>query len=207
MPTLLVRLTAPMLAAAVLGLLAACAMAPSPERGVVEAETLTENEGIVFGMIVPLSYDARGKPMTGSRAPDLPYALYIGTPESVTLKRVFSSFTQTISGNTQQPQTFFAMKLPVGEYTLFKLNRPLGRTTGDVPIDVRFTVTPNQASYIGSLQLEFRATRGLFGAEALGDKVTLNVVDDSAQAIKTYKERNPEAAQAIVTSLMKVRRQ
>lgn len=197
---------APVLATALIGLLAACATAPPPERGVVEADAMHEDEGIVFGMVLPRSYDSRGKELTGDRAPDLPYELYIGTPESVTLKRVFSGFTQRISGNAQQPQTFFAIKLPAGEYTLFKLNRPLGRTTGDVPIDVRFTVTPSKAAYIGSLQIDFRATRGLFGSETAGEKVVLKVVDEPAQAIPIYKERNPDAKPAIVTNLMKMRR-
>jgi hypothetical protein len=207
LPALQTRPAVATLIAATLALVAACASDPAPERGIVEAKTLNDREGIVFGMLVPQVYDSRGKQLIGSAVPELPYEVYYGTADSLGVKRAFSGFTPSIAGNTQQPQTFFAMKLPAGEYSLFKLYRPFGRSTGAVATDVRFTVAPQKATYVGSLQIDFQAMRGILGAEIPGEKIALKVVDDTAQATKIYKERNPGAGQAIVTSLMQVREQ
>ncbi len=191
---------------ATLALLAACSSVPNPERGIVDTESLNEDDGIVFGTLVPQFYNSKGKPVGANDVPAIEYELYYGTAESIGLKRAFTGFTESISANTRQPQTFFAMKLPAGEYSLFKLYRPFPGTTGYVPTDVRFTVEPKKATYIGSLQVEFRATRGLLGEERVGEKIALKVVDDAATATRVYKERNPDAALDIVANLMKVRR-
>jgi hypothetical protein len=202
-----IRHVAAAMLAATLVLVTACATVPAPERGIVDTGTLNDDEGIVFGMLVPQYYNAGGKHLTGGAVPELPYELYFGTAESLNIKRVFSGFTESIAGNAQEPRTFFAMKLPAGEYSIFKLHRPLGRSTGVVTTDVRFTVSPDKATYVGSLQIDFRAAPGMLGAEIVGKKVALKVVDDTPEATQVYKQRNPAAKQPIVTSLMKVRRQ
>lgn len=205
-PTVRTSSTAFILAAAMFALLAACAVMPAPEQGVVDAGTLNEDEGIVFGVLAPLYYDSRGKQLSGKAVPEIDYELYFGIAENLGAKRAFSGFANSIPGNTREPQTFFAMKLRAGEYSLFKLHRPFSGTMGVIPTDVRFTVAPNTTTYIGSLQIEFRATRGWFGEERSGEKMALKVVDDAANATRVYKARNPKAAQAIVTSLMKPRK-
>lgn len=206
-PTARTSSTASLLAAATsFALLTACAVMPAPEQGVVDAGTLSEDEGIVFGVLTPRYYDSGGRQLSGKAVPEIDYELYFGVAENLGVKRAFSGFADSIPGNTREPQTFFAMKLPAGEYSLFKLHRPFSGTIGVIPTDVRFTVAPNTTTYIGSLQIDFRATRGLFGEKRVGEKVALNVVDDATNATRVYKERNPDAAQAIATSLMKPRK-
>lgn len=206
-PALPTRPVTVTLVATILALVTGCATLSAPERGIVDTEALHDGEGIVFGVLEPQYYNSHGTRLTGGSVPEIPYELYYGTAENISIKRAFSGFTESIAGNTQEPQTFFAMKLPAGEYSMFKLYRPLGKSTGAVPTDVRFTVTPDQATYVGSLQIDFRAAPGIFGTDIAAQKVALKVVDDAAQATQLYKERNPRARQAIVTSLMQVRRQ
>ena len=198
------RLSAPFAAALVL--FTACAGVPAPERGIVDGESLNEDEGIVFGILEPKVYDSQSNQLRGSAVPEIEYELYFGIAENLGVKRTFSGFHNSITGSTRRAQTFFAMKLPAGEYSFFKLHRPFPGTIGAVPADVRFSVAPNTATYIGSLQIEFRATRGMLGYERVGENVTFKVVDDAANATRTYKERNPGAAPAVVIGLMKPRR-
>lgn len=87
---------------------------------------------------------------------------------------------------------------------MFKVYRPFSGTIGFIPTDIRFKVAPNKATYIGSLQIDFRATRGLFGDERVGEKVAFKVSDDLEKATKVYKERNPSLGYEITTNLMKV---
>lgn len=193
------------LAVATMALLAACATA-TPESGVVDTETLNnEEEGIVFGVLLPQCFDSKGKQVACTAAPQIDYEFFYGETENITIQRAFTGFNDSITGNTRKPQTFFAMKLPVGEYSLFKLYRPFQGTTGFVPTDVRFKVEPNKATYIGSLEIQFRATRGIFGDERHGEKIALKVIDDAATATRLFKEHNPQVTQLIVTDLMKAR--
>lgn len=192
------------LAVAILVLLTACATSPSPEKGIVDTTTepLSEDEGIVFGVLVPQSFDSKGRQLEGKAVPEIAYEVFYGGTENITIQRAFTGLNDSIPGNTRQPQTFFAMKLSAGEYSMFKLYRPFQGQSGFIPTDVRFKVEPNKATYIGSLQIQFRATRGLFGEERNAEKVTLKVADDTANATRVFKERNPDARQEIVTTLM-----
>lgn len=195
------------LAIGAIALLTACATSLTPERGVVNAEELNpEEEGIVFGMLMPQAFDSKGKQLSGSAAPLIEYDFYYGGTENVAVQRVFAGLNDSIPGNTHQPETFFAMKLPAGEYSLFKLYRPFQGTSGFVPTDMRFKVEPNKATYIGSLQIQFRATRGILGTERHGEKIALQVVDDAPRATRIFKERNPQVTQEVITRLMKARR-
>jgi len=191
---------------AMLLLLAACAFAPAPETGTVEAETLDEDEGVVFGTVEPEYYDSKGKRLTGNAIPAIDYEIFYGTVQNIGVKRTFSGFADSISGTTRQPQTFFAMRLAAGDYTFFKLTRPFPGTSGTILSDVRFTVTSQKATYIGALQVEFRANRGVFGQERVGEKVVFKVSENMDDAAKLFKGRNPDAGFPVDTNLMKVRR-
>lgn len=194
------------LAAAILVFMSACATSPAPEVGVVDAEPLNEDEGIVFGVLEAQYFDSKGKQLSDKAAPEVSYEIFYGGTENITIQRAFTGFNDSISGSTRKPQTFFAMRLAAGEYSMFKLYRPFQGTTGYVPTDVRFTVEPNKATYIGSLQIQFRATRGILGEERVAEKITLKVVDDAASATQVFKQRNPNATHQITTVLMKAKR-
>ena len=182
---------------------AACAITP-PELGVVDGGALKKKEGIVFGILVPTYHNSKGEELTAEAALEIGYTLYFGTAENIGVKRAFSGLGDSMDGNTKYTETFFAMKLAAGQYSIFKLTRPFPGTMGAIPTDVRFTVTPNKATYIGSLQIDFRATRGLFGEERVGEKVAFKVADDLEKAVKIYKERNPNLGYEITTNLMKI---
>jgi hypothetical protein len=201
-----IRSTALILGAALAAMLAACS-SMAPQTGVVDDEPLNnEEEGIVFGMLVPQVFDSKGKPVSEKNLPNIEYDMFFGSAENVSISRAFTGFHESITGNTRIPQTFFAMKLPAGEYSLFKFYRPFQGTTGYVPTDMRFTVEPNKATYIGSLQIQFRSTKGLLGQERFGEKIAFKVVDDKENAIRMFKERNPHVTQEIATGLLKGRR-
>lgn len=198
-------------------LLAACASNPRPEGGVVDAETMEEDEGIVFGTIEGNYYNSKGTRLTGKAVPEIKYDLFYGEAENLGVKRTFSGFNESIAGNTTEPPTFFALRLPPGEYAFFKLHRAGGgpgeknpsleaRSSVNVPSDVRFTVAPKQATYVGSLQIEFRGTRGALGQERIGEKVAFKVADDTEKTVKTYKERNPSVSLPVATNLMQVKK-
>lgn len=198
---------------ALIFLLAACAGSVQPERGIVDAETLDEDIGIVFGTIEPNYYDAKGAEVAGKRLPEMKYELFFGDAENLGVKRTFSGFNQSISIATKDPETFFVLQLPQGEYSMFKLekylapDKPVREGAGDAfPSDVRFTVAPKQATYIGSLQVNFRATRSALGQQRLGDKVAFSVADKSDAATKTFQERNPDLKIALTKNLMQVKR-
>jgi hypothetical protein len=188
----------------VFALVAACAVPPPPEQGMVDTVPLKRREGIVFGILAPHYYNSKGEKLADKAIPDISYTLFFGTAESIAMKRAFSGLSESMDGNTKNPETLFAMKLPAGQYSIFKLYRPFAGTTGTVLTDMRFTVAPNKATYIGSLQIEFRATRGLFGEERVAANVAFEVTDDAEKATNMYRERNPNLGYEITTNLMKI---
>lgn len=183
-----------------------CAAVLPPDQGVVDSAPLDQDEGVVFGILAPNSYNSKGEKLAGKATPEIGYSLFYGVAENIAVKRAFSGLNESIDGNTKYSETFFAMRLPAGEYSMFQLHRPFSGTTGIIITDVRFTVTPNKATYIGSLQIDFRSTRGLFGQDRVAEKVAFRVTEDVEKATKMYRERNPSLGYEIATDLMKIRK-
>jgi len=196
---------------ALIALLGACAtppppledeMAPASSKGA--PTSLGAREGVVFGFLAPVYTNFKGEQVPGSSVKEISYELSYGTAENFGMKRAFSGFTNSIDGSTRQPATFFMLKLPVGEYSFFKLARPFPGTIGSIASDIRFGVAPGKATYIGTLQINFRAGRSIFGEDRPGELVSFKVLDDAEKATMTYKERNPNANFPLETKLMVV---
>ena len=180
-------------------LVTACATAPPSEQGVVTSGPLKDGEGIVYGTVVTNFYNSNGEklfPEDGWRG----YVFYFGTSTNLVVKRMYPGLSENIYVSTKPPETFFVRRLAAGEYSMFRLSRG----AGFVLTDIRFTVTPNKATYIGSLQIDFRGTRGLFGEERFGQKLAFKVIDDRDKVTKAFKERNPNLEHEVTTNLMKM---
>jgi len=144
------------------------------EQGVVSDAQLSQGEGIVFGILNTNSHYSIG----------FKYGIYFSNdtdPNSVFIRG------DTLRGDTNVPNLFFARRLPAGEYhasvlTTSNLNANLS------DLDPRFTVTPNNATYIGSLQIEFvgTSTQGLFGKRPAWG-VTIRVRNEFDKALQQYK--------------------
>lgn len=193
--TKLFRLAIPLVAIA---FITACSTVPPSGQSVVSSGLSKEGEGIVFGIIVTNYFNSKGEKITGDAVPDVGYTLRLGTATNLWAKEALNVWLgESIVGSTKYPETFFAKKLSAGEYSMFKLLASRGETRPDI----RFTVTPNKATYIGTLQMDFQGTQDLLGERIAG--VKFKVVDDPNNAIRTYKERNPNLDYEITTNLMK----
>jgi len=195
--------------ALVLLLVAGCAS--THEEGIVADAPLKEDEGIVFGILNTSSYDSKGNKRSMDASPAITYSITFGTSSSG-LGQAFDSNpysdmfgpNRVLKGATTYPEALFARRLPAGEYYVYELYRSVGNVSGRSYPNARFTVTPNKATYIGSLQLEFLSTTGLLGEERSGVQVALKVTNEFEKAQKQYKERNPRLPYEMTTKLMTV---
>ena len=174
---------------------ASCATAPRNEAA-IDTTTLKADEGIVIFSVAAQLCRQNGEKITGSEAPKVDYTLrYFDTSR-------FFGRGGNIDGDTQTPETLFARRLPAGEYKMDKLYASIGTMTANTPIDVHFTVSPNKATYIGSLQLEFRERKGTSNNET--QALALKVADNTANATNMFKTFNPALRCDIVTNLMRI---
>jgi hypothetical protein len=176
-------------------LVAGCAAVKSPDQGIVPDAPLKEAEGIVFGILATSSYDSKGDKLAGV---DIDYDIRFGSSSSrLTQQFELPNIERMFRGNTSTPR-LFARRLPAGDYYIFELTRGRGKAF----LDGRFTVAPNRATYIGSLEVEFRGAKGLFGEEMSASRIAVKVTNDLENALRQYKEKNPRLAYEITTNLM-----
>ncbi len=193
------------ISALILLLVAGCASVN--ETGIIADAPQKEDEGIVFGILNASSYDSKGSKHSMETGPAIEYGIRFGT-SSGGLGRAFDSTIysdmfgpkRVLAGSTAYPEALFARRLPAGDYYLYTLTRG----TGSAPLNARFTVTPNKATYIGSLQVEFLSMTGLFGEQRPAVQVVLKVTNELDKAQQLYKERNPRLPYEIITNLMTI---
>ena len=187
-------------------LLAGCAAVKPPEQGIVADAPQKQDEGIVFGILHASSYDSKGDKHSMEAGPGISYSIRYGTSSNFLAQR-FSlpiGADQVLEGHTKFPEVFFAKRLPAGDYYVYELVRSTPSGSGRGHPDARFTVTPNKATYIGSLQVEFFGGRGLLGDERSAQRVEIRVRNELDKAIQQYKERNPRLPYEITTKLMTI---
>ena len=192
-------------------LVAGCAAVKPPEQGIVADAAQKPDEGIVFGILNATSYDSKGDKHSKETGPNISYNITFG-PSSSLLAQHFTPFYEAIragrvlQGHTKFPEVFFAKRLPAGTYYIYEVSRSTPAGTGSVSLGAHFTVTPNKATYIGSIQVEFHGARGLLGDERSAQRAAISVTDEFDKAAQQYKERNPHLPLELATSLMKVGR-
>ncbi len=158
-----------------------------PEQGIVSDALLDKNEGIVFGTLGP--GDPKHDAALGNK-----YFIHYGPKRDPWDTSSFESWM--LQGHTLYP-VFFAKRLPVGEYQLYRLT--LGN--GAASVGARFTVASNKATYIGSLQVAFRDSPGILGGT--NTRVVMRATNELDNALQQYKQRNPRLPYEITTNLMK----
>ena len=187
-------------------LIAGCAAVKPPEQGIVADAPQKQDEGIAFGILNASSYDSKGDKHSMEAGPDISYSISYGTSSNSLVQR----FTLPIGadlilqGHTKFPEVFFAKRLPAGDYYVYELYRSTPGASGRGHLDARFTVTPNKATYIGSLQVEFHGARGLLGDERSAQRVAMKVTNELDKATNLYKERNPRLPYEITVNLMTI---
>ncbi len=62
--------------------------------------------------------------------------------------------SRVIKTSTDEEGTLFVLELPVGEYKVFSIDRTRFGGSAYVFTDIRFTVAPRKATYIGTLELQ-----------------------------------------------------
>jgi len=190
-------------------LVVGCAAVKPPEQGIVADTPQKQDEGIVFGILNASSYDSKGDKHSTETGPNISYGITFGPSSSVLAQR-FTPYAAAIGagrvleGQTKFPEVFFAKRLPAGTYYIYQVYRSTPAGTGNVSLDAHFTVTPNKATYIGSIQVEFHGARGLLGDERSAQRASIRVTNELDKATNLYKERNPRLPYEITTNLMTI---
>lgn len=107
---------------------------------------------------------------------------------------------------TVKPGYFF-IELPVGEYKVASVSIPVGTTMAVEETDVRFKVTPNTISYLGTLSVIGTKEKIKLGGVPLikpGFDYTIAVHDETEEAVRVYNQRYPNFPAEIFVDLMKV---
>jgi len=181
-------------------LVASCATTKSPDQDILPDTPLKEDEGIVFGILTTSSYDSEGDKLADV---DSDYYISFGTSSSRLAQHFeMPNIERIFRGNTITSK-LFASRLPAGDYYIFELTRG---GYSQAFLDGRFKVAPNRATYIGTLEVEFHGTKGLFGEERSASRLAVRVTNELEDALRQYKERNPHLAYEITTNLMVFRK-
>lgn len=183
-------------------LVASCATTKSPDPNILSEAPLKEDEGIVFGILTTSSYDSKGDKLADVDSDN--YYISFGTSSSFIAKHfAVPNIERMFQGNTSTPR-LFARRLPAGDYYILEV--VWGGGFSKAFLDGRFTVAPNRATYIGTLEVEFHGTKGLFGEERSASRLAVRVTNELEDALRQYKERNPRLAYEITTNLMVLRK-
>jgi len=107
---------------------------------------------------------------------------------------------------TVQPGYFF-LELPVGEYMIRSVAIPVGTTQAVEPINITFSVTPDQANYLGTLMLIGTKEKIKLGGIPViqpGFEYQAVIIDQSEEARQEFMKNYPELTQPVKVQLMRI---
>jgi hypothetical protein len=187
-----------------------CAAVPSQpiDHRVASDSGMQANEGIIYGVVSFRYLDSSGREVDLAKAPRIDYGIttVLGPPTTggATFAMV-SSAGRVIGGSSDQPRLLFVKRFPAGENSMNRIDFHYSQGQGAAPLFVLFNVVPGKATYIGSLQLSFRGSKDVFGAERVRD-FRIAVVDEHDEVTRMYKEHNPSNTSEIQKELMRLER-
>lgn len=189
---------------ALIFLMSCATVEPPPQQGNISGLPLKQNEGVIFGVLNAASYDSRGKLLPKDSGQGAHFLMLFGPSSDSFLTRKLSAMRSSfghasgreLEGHTQFPEVFFAKALPAGEYSIFTLRA----RSGEAITNVTFVVSPNRATYIGSLQVEFHGARGLFGEERSAQRVAIKVLNEFEKATQLFKQHNPSLEIEVISN-------
>ena len=203
------RRAANILVSIAVGLIVA-SCATSPAGRAIDASALNDNEGIIFFSVVTRTYASNGDLLTGKATPQISYTLSYSQATSLGAKQVAPIFGMvgksggSVGGSTQEPEILIARRLPTGEYSMFKLLMSVGAISATSNTNIRFSVLPNKATYLGTLHIDFYAKKGLFGEERPGQVAAFRIASEAENVAQLFRKQYPGVQSAIATKLMRI---
>ena len=182
-----------------------CIMSASCATLPVGDKASKDDEGIVVFSIMPRSYTAIDENQVREVRPIFDYTMWYSSTDIYFFAKhvapIFGAVGQfggTIRGSTRYAETFFIRHLPAGEYSIYRVETP----TGSVDTDLRFTVTANRITYIGSLQMAFLSKPGLVSLQ--DPEIYIRVNDDMNDAIMLGNNANSDLGHEVTKNLIKI---
>lgn len=105
-----------------------------------------------------------------------------------------------------KPGHFF-IELPAGEYHITSISIPVGSTMAKEPIDIRFSVTPGEVTYIGTLKAVGTKERIRLGGVPVikpGFEYNAEILDEHDETIAVFRTEFPQYDKKIFTKLMQL---
>ena len=160
------------------------------QNGVVFAKT--EFEGVLKTSFVRLKIEDKANP-------ERSYQLHIGE------KAADNQFPWSVK--TVNPGYFY-IELPEGDYTITSISIPVGSTTAEEPLDIRFNVQPNGIVYLGTLRMVGTKEKIKLGGELPlikpGFEFEAEVKNEFEEAKQALHERFPNVPKDITPQIMQL---
>ena len=107
---------------------------------------------------------------------------------------------------TVEPGYFF-IELPVGDYRIRSIAIPVGTTQAVEPIDITFTVHPDEATYLGTLMIIGTKEKIKLGGIPVirpGFEYKAGILDQHEEAVRELKKNYPDLSMPIKVQLMRI---
>lgn len=182
-----------------------CACAPPLQATRAELRDVGPGEGIVFGslevVVAPATVERfdhdEALPRIPADKPSLTYRVLVAqSPADRTISRTWVPDVYALDGVAGRV-TYFAERLPQGEYQLIELRVAAASSR----LDERFQVEAGKLSYVGRIRIQM--PHWIHASEGSSTSFALEVVDQQAADLAGIAERVDAGESATVPALMK----